>query len=437
MNRPRLNAVAALAVLVMTTACTSAFRSEIGSLEPVAENAFALPMVTRGAKLAAIGYCHDCHSKPGGGSFAGGVGVATPFGTIYSTNITPDPDTGIGRWSEQAFLRSLREGVDREGQHLYPAFPYDHFTLITDEDSRALYAYLMTREGIRTTNPKNELRFPFNIRATLAVWKQLFLNKGPYVPDTAQSAQWNRGAYLAQGLGHCGACHTPRNTLGAEKKQHEFAGGEAEGWTAYALDQTSPAPVAWDAESIFNFLRHGWHPKHGVARGPMAPVTDSLASAPESDLRAIATYVASRMGESTVPRETRRSDATIETPEQRRSSATTKQQLGAAVYEGACESCHDGTLQLPFGGIAIDLSTAVNAPNPRNIVNVVLYGLPARSGEAEPIMPGFIGAINDEQLAALLEYLRLRFSDAPLWRDVDQVIASSRSQIDDRKGSWQ
>lgn len=414
--------MAVLAALFIGAGC--ACRGEIHAIEPIAPDSFAPSLVAQGAMLAAIGYCRSCHTAPGGRSFAGGAPLATPFGTIYSTNITPDAETGIGRWSEQAFLRSLREGVDRDGQHLYPAFPYDHFTLVTDEDSRALYAYLMTREPVHTDTPRNKLRFPFNIRSTLAVWKLLYLRQGPYQPDLAQSVQWNRGAYLAQGLGHCGACHTPRNSLGAEKSGQEFAGGEAEGWNAYALDKASPTAVAWDTESMSAYLRRGWHLEHGVARGPMAPVTESLAFAPESDVRAIAAYVVSRMGE---PETERRIDASAEaSAEQRRLNAASAQHVGAAVYDGACSSCHDGERPLPFGGISMELSTSVHASNPRNLINVVLYGLPATQTEAQPIMPGFVGAMNDEQLAALLEYLRLRFSAEPAWRRIDKEIRSAR-----------
>ena len=171
-----------------------------------------------GARLAAIGNCNVCHTAPGGAPFAGGLALPTPFGTIQSTNITPDPATGIGRWSETAFVRAMREGVDREGRHLYPAFPYDHFTRVTDQDNRALYAYLMTRRPIQASPPPNDLRFPFDQRILLAGWKMLYLRQGPLAIETDRSPEWNRGRYLVEGLGHCGACHTPRDGLGAEQR---------------------------------------------------------------------------------------------------------------------------------------------------------------------------------------------------------------------------
>jgi mono/diheme cytochrome c family protein len=270
-----LGAIGIVLVLVLV-GVAYAWRSQIAPIDPPAAGSFDASLVDRGAALAAIGNCNVCHTNGGGEMFAGGLALPTPFGTIYSTNITPDPDTGIGRWSEAAFARAMREGVDREGHHLYPAFPYDHFTKVTDEDNRALYAYLMTRKPVRAETPPNELPFPINVRMVLAGWKLLFFKPGVYENDPAQSPEWNRGAYLAEGLGHCGACHTPRNLMGAEKKGDAYAGGEAEGWNAYALNSASPAPAAWTVDSLTHYLSTGYEAQHGVARGPMAPVTANM-----------------------------------------------------------------------------------------------------------------------------------------------------------------
>ena len=231
--------------------------------------------------------------------------VPTPFGTIYSSNITPDAETGIGRWSEAAFRRAMRSGVDRDGQHLYPTFPYDHFTNVSDEDDRALYAYLMTRQPVRAPARENQLSFPLDQRVVIAGWKLLFLRRGTYQPDSTKSAEWNRGAYLVEGLAHCGACHTPRNALGAERASAPFAGGDVDNWHAYAINAQSPAPVPWDADALFAYLRDGWHPDHGVARGPMAEVVSNLSSVPDSDVRAIATYMAGVFGAPTPDRKRR------------------------------------------------------------------------------------------------------------------------------------
>ena len=290
-----------------------AWRSSIPPIDAPAAESFDAQSVQRGAQLAALGDCATCHTAPGGETFAGGRAVLTPFGTIYSTNITPDPTTGIGHWSEAAFQRAMREGVDREGDHLYPAFPYDHFTLVSDADSAALYAFVMTRQPVQARTPENQLPFPLNMRFILAGWKLLFFRKGPYEPDLAHDEQWNRGAYLANGIGHCGACHTPRNSFGAEISAQHFAGGEAEGWYAYAINADSKSFEAWNAQDLHMFLSKGWHDRHGDAHGPMAPVSQNLASVPDSDVKAIATYVASVMGK----RDSRRKDLCRGGPEQR------------------------------------------------------------------------------------------------------------------------
>jgi mono/diheme cytochrome c family protein len=408
-----------------------ASRPAIHPIEAPAAGGFDPAEVARGANLAAIGNCNVCHTAPRGRMFAGGRPVGTPFGVIYSTNITPDLMTGIGQWSEAAFTRALREGVDREGEHLYPAFPYDHFTLISDADSRAIYAYLMTRESVRATPPENALPFPLNIRELLAAWKAFYFRANRYRPDPAQSAVWNRGAYLVEGVGHCGACHTPRNSLGAEKRGEALTGGVVEGWNAYAIDRTSPAPVPWDAESLFNFLRHGWHSEHGIARGPMTDVTTNLGTVQEGDVRAIATYVASRMGSRSPSPE-----KGVDTAVAAKVAADPEHRLGAAVYESACASCHNGTRPPPFGGIDFTLSTAMNAPDPRNIINVTLHGLHGPEGERGSIMPGFDGAIDDDQLAQLLGFLRARFSDQPPWQGVEGDIKAARAAEMEEGGSW-
>jgi mono/diheme cytochrome c family protein len=360
-----------------------------------------------------MGNCRTCHTAAGGRAFAGGFPLETPFGTIYSTNVTPDPETGIGRWSEEAFRRAMREGVDRGGHHLYPAFPYDRFTLVTDEDDRAIYAYLMTRPPVKSRPPENHLRFPYNVRAFVGVWKALYFKPGPWRADPAHDAAWNRGAYLAEGLGHCSSCHTPRNALGAELADRHFDGGEAEGWHAYAINARSDAPIPWTVDALRAYLARGWHPEHGVSRGPMAPVTHELAAASDGDVRDVARYVVSRM-------EGRRSASSAMNGNARGGSA------GARLYETACEQCHDGLRALPFGGIALARSIGVAGESPRNLVNVVLYGLPAADAATAPVMPGYAGAMTDAQVAELARYLRERFSDKPAWRDVEKVVHEAR-----------
>src|SRR5690606_2549591 len=242
--------VAALAALGMVAALAlivAASKPEIAPIEPAERALYPPDTVARGARLARLGNCNTCHTAPGGAAYAGGRALPTPIGTVHSTNITPDADTGIGRWSEAAFVRALREGVDRAGSHLYPAFPYDHFALMDGADLHALYAYLMAQAPVAARARDNELVFPFNLRPLIAVWKWLFLREAPLESDATLSPEFNRGAYLVHGIAHCGGCHTPRNFLGAEKRGRALAGGMIEGWHAPALTAESPSPKPWSA----------------------------------------------------------------------------------------------------------------------------------------------------------------------------------------------
>src|ERR1700704_5076776 len=228
--------LAALVIGGAVAAFAIAWRPAIAAIDPPAPQSFDGALVKRGRDLAAIGNCNDCHTVRDGRDFAGGLAVPTPFGTIYSSNITPDAETGIGRWPEAAFRRAMQSGVGRDGRHLYPTFPYDHFTHVSDEDDRALYAYLMTRPAVHAPARANQLSFPFDQRIVVAGWKLLYLRHGSYQADPAKPAEGNRGAYLVEGLAHCGACHTPRNALGAERASASFAGGDVDNWQAYALN---------------------------------------------------------------------------------------------------------------------------------------------------------------------------------------------------------
>lgn len=415
-----------------------AWKSEIPAQE--AQPQIDPALRARGEQLAAIGNCVTCHTAPGGKPFAGGLALETPFGTIHSTNITPDRNSGIGAWSEAAFGRSMREGVDREGNHLYPAFPYDHFTLVSDEDNRALYAYLMSLPAVDAPTPANSLPFPFNQRMLVAGWKMLFFRPGAYQPDAAHDAAWNQGRYLAEGLGHCGACHTPRNALGAEIAEQHWDGAELEGWHAYAINEKSPAPVPWDKEKLAFYLANGFQQIHGVSRGTMAPVTTNLGVAAPEDVSALAAYVADRMGTPSPERAAKGEQALAkagETSEATPASAaptadsqaipSSASARGQAIYQSACASCHESGRALPHGGLNFHLSTAVNAPSPQNIINVSLYGLPAPEGEGGPIMPGFAGALDAGQLTDLIAYLREEFSVQPAWPDLSTRVEDTIS----------
>jgi mono/diheme cytochrome c family protein len=421
---------AGLLVAGAAAAFAVAWRPAIAAIDPPSPQSFDANLVKRGRELAAIGNCNDCHTVRGGKSFAGGLPVPTPFGTIYSSNITPDPETGIGRWPEAAFRRAMRSGVNRDGAHLYPTFPYDHFTNVSDEDDRALYAYLMTRPPVQAAARANQLSFPLDQRIVIAGWKLLFLRRGTYQPDTTQSAEWNRGAYLVEGLAHCGACHTPRNALGAERASATFAGGDVDNWNAFAINAQSPSPVPWNAEALFAYLRDGSHPDHGAARGPMAQVVSNLSSVPESDVKAIATYMAGVFGAPTPDRQ-RQGDQVLadakSSPVQLPSAqASLASPTGASIYAAACATCHETGRALPYGGVNLGLSTAISSPDARNVANIVLSGVRPVEGERSPIMPGFAASMDDGQIAALLNYLRARFSNQPAWTGVRKTIEDAR-----------
>jgi mono/diheme cytochrome c family protein len=437
MASPRMiGGIIAIAVIAGALAAAAiVWRPAIAAIEPPAPQSFDSALVKRGRDLADIGNCNDCHTVRGardlaGGlrDFAGGLPVPTPFGIVYSSNITPDPETGIGSWSEAAFRRAMQSGVDRDGRHLYPTFPYDHFTHVSDEDDRALYAYLMTRRPVFAPARDNQLSFPFNQRAVVAGWKLFFLRHGTYQPDSSKSGEWNRGAYLVEGLAHCGACHTPRNALGAERSHAAFAGGDVDDWHAYAINGQSPAPVPWDADALFMYLRQGWHPDHGVARGPMTQVVGNLSAVPESDVRAIAIYMADVFGAPTPDRKRRGDDLLA------RAASRPAQALpsgsgnagGEAVYAAACATCHGGERAPPYGGIDLALSSAISGPDARNAANTVLMGIRPREGERGPIMPGFADSMTDEQITALLTHLRARFSDRPPWTDTAEIVRNAR-----------
>jgi mono/diheme cytochrome c family protein len=420
--------VGGVVVAAIAAGFAIAWHPAIAAIEPPSPQSFDPVLVKRGRELAAIGNCGDCHTVRGGASFAGGLPVPTPFGTIYSSNITPDPATGIGRWSEEAFRRAMRSGVGRDGQHLYPTFPYDHFTNVSDDDDRALYAFLMTRQPVDAPARDNQLAFPLNRRFTVAGWKLLFLQRGEFRPDNSKSAEWNRGAYLVHGLAHCGSCHTPRNVLGAEKSTAQFAGGDVDNWQAYPINSQSPSPVPWTADALFQYLRQGWDPNHGTARGPMAEVVSNLSSVNESDVRAIATYMADVFGAPS-PERIQHGEAVIaqaKAPSAPETRSAATNQPGAAIFAAACATCHETSRALPYGGVNLALSTALSSPDPRNAINIVLSGVRPVDGERSPIMPGFADSMNDQQVAALLQFLRSHFSNQPAWTEVEKAVAKAR-----------
>jgi mono/diheme cytochrome c family protein len=425
MNTTRVLVLCATAALVAACAMTRS----LAPAEPPSRASFDAALIEKGARLSAIGNCASCHTVRGGKAYAGGRPLETPFGTIHGTNITPDPETGIGRWSAAAFRRAMREGVDRDGRHLYPVFPYDHFTRVTDDDLHALYAYFMTREPVHAEPPPNTVSFPFNVRSLIGAWKLLYFEPGVFQPDPARSAQWNRGAYLAEGLAHCSACHTPRNRLGAEIKRALYDGGEAGGWHAPALNANNPAPVPWNAEQLYRYLRTGLDDAHAIAAGPMTPVVRNLARVPEEDVRAIAAYFADMAGPPSPERRKKAEEAMAHAKRDqargpRTEIATPK---GAAVYAGACATCHDQGRQASSGtALHLALGTAVTAPTPSNLIRITLQGITPGEDSAGRRMPGFGEALTDEQVRDLVHYLRAEFGRAPPWHDVDVELKKAR-----------
>jgi mono/diheme cytochrome c family protein len=439
-TRPRkitLALIGALAAAVAIAFAIGRHASPAVAASPPLNATYDPTLVAKGAWLASIGNCNTCHTASNGRNFAGGRPLSTPFGTIYATNITPDPETGIGRWSPSDFLRAMHQGVDRDGRDLYPAFPYDHYTHVADDDVNAIYAFLMTRDPVRALTPANRILVP---RPALAVWKALYLKPGPLAADTAHDASWNRGRYLVNGLGHCGACHTPRNALGAEKEQEDLAGGTAEGWRAPALNEASPAPSLWTVEQLVTYLRTGFDAAHGTAAGAMAPVAHNLSTVPEPEVNAIAVYIASRMGGSagarataagTAPGGPGAAGAEQSVHGEDAPANASKANDGDAIYRTACARCHDGGRR----GIALDSSTSTTDTTPTNLIRVTLDGIHPREGENGGMMPAFRGALDDTQLASLVAFLRTRFGHAPPWQDVGGEVAKAKRASEDRKSS--
>ena len=401
MSKRRLAAI--VAVLLIAGGFAVAWHPAIAPVDPMAQ--FPAEQIAKGAELAAIGDCAVCHTADGGRPFAGGRAVPTPFGAVYATNITPDPDTGIGRWSEAAFRRAMRDGIDREGDHLYPVLPYPHFTRASDADISAMYAFLMTRAAVRETTPANKLPFPLDYRVLLAGWNLLFLKPGAWQPDSAHDATWNRGNYLVEAIGHCGACHTPHNVLGAEKDAR-LAGGEAENWYAPPLQAGSANP--WTEDSLATYLRTGFDAHHGAAAGPMTAVTEALATVPETDVRAMAVYIGSLMP-SAAPQ------------------LVTARTGNDPLFAGACGGCHAADAPMTQAGApSLTRSAAVNAPTPQSAIQIILHGIPWREGKSAPYMPSFGPALTDAQLAQLVAYLRSTYSDKPAWNDIPAEVAKAR-----------
>jgi mono/diheme cytochrome c family protein len=413
------NALRGVALLIGALLCGA----HAASAAPASDAGQSL--VEQGRYLVTAGDCISCHTRPNGEPFAGGRSLNTPFGVIYSANITPDRNTGIGAWSELDLARAMRDGIAADGTHLYPAFPYTAYTKVSDRDVHAIYAYLRSLKPVNYTPPKNKMPFPFSVRALMSGWNLMFFEPGRYVQNAAQSAEWNRGAYLTQGLGHCGACHTPHNALGGERNSAALTGGEyldeiadevvdnkvtpmdeptVRLWASANLTPASSGLGAWPLDAIVAYLKTG-HSARAAAFGPMSEVIgNSTSHLSDNDLHAIAVYLKSL-------------SAAVQSAPDKPSADARK--AGEIVYTTRCADCHLPTgLGVPRAADADASKTApplagnaaLQAPNPATLINVVLYGAheAAQSDGSWPKMSGFelsVG-LDDEQIAALCTYVR-------------------------------
>jgi mono/diheme cytochrome c family protein len=410
-------------------------------------------LVKRGEYLARAGDCMACHTSDRGRPFAGGVAMSTPFGTIYTPNITPDPGTGIGRWSDAEFLRAMHEGIGKAGERLYPAFPYPSYTKVADRDVLAIRAYLNTVAPVRFTPPANTLTFPFNQRWLMLFWNLFNFDEGRFVPDPKQSAEWNRGAYLVDGLAHCGECHTPRNFMQGLKSDDRFSGAVQAGWHAFNITPDKLGGIGnWSAAEIVAYLATGVAQGRAYAAGPMAQVVeDSTQYLSGEDLRSIAVYLRAlppvRGGISSMggvrdnqaqARDTLGAPAADVTALRGDAGGGVKDVNGVNHVNGArlfianCASCHRWT----GAGVGANArgaypslmhNSVVGAADPTNLVLVILHGVSRKTQNADILMPSFGDQLTDDQIAELGDYVTKQFGN-PHASITAKQVARLRSQ---------
>jgi mono/diheme cytochrome c family protein len=379
---------------------------------------------TRGEYITHLADCKACHTVPGGEPFAGGRAFILPFGTIYTPNITPDPDTGIGRWSDAQFLRAVHRGISADGSRLYPAFPYASYTMLTDADVLAIKSYLFSLRPVRRINRPNTFSFPFNQRWLMAFWSAFFNRDERFRPIPEQSPEWNRGAYVVEAAAHCGECHTPRNLLQAMNQRRKFAGGAAEGWTAYNITSDRGSGVGdWSAAELAAYLAGGHARGRGSASGPMGEAVElSLSKLASSDIAAIVTYVQSvkpiRSGALPTP-----AVGAADSPK----VASIVDPEGKRMFEGNCVSCHAWT---GAGAIVEEAQLsgvrAVNDASATNVIQMILSGTDGSQGN-RPYMPSFAAAYSDSEIAAVANYVTGRFGSQPA-HVTPATVAVLRSQ---------
>jgi mono/diheme cytochrome c family protein len=360
--------------------------------------------IERGRYLAIVGDCASCHTQPGSGhDFAGGRPIETPFGQLLGPNITPDQETGIGAWTDDEFVNALTKGTGRDGKRLYPAMPYTYYTKVTRDDALAIRAYLNTVPAVRHLVKPNQLPFPFDQRVSLVEWDALFFRPGTFQPDPNKSAEWNRGAYLVEGLNHCGACHTPKDILGGDKNSQALHGYALQGWFAPDITNSSPRGLGdWSVDEIVAYLKTG-HNSTNAASGLMAEVvTRSTSHMTDADLKAIATY----LKETPVQKDNR----AMAKPDQ------TVMKIGAAIYADECAGCHAADGKGAAGLFpTLNGSAVVQQTDPTSLLHVVLRGARSAATEGAPTgaaMPQFGWILTDAQIAAVVTYIRNAWGNA-------------------------
>ena len=404
--------VALVAIVLLAIGATALFLLQPGMLPKSGSPALAnatTQTINKGEYLARAGDCVACHTAPGGAEFAGNRAMATPFGSLYAPNITPDEETGIGAWTADEFYRMMHTGVSRSGALLYPAMPFASYTKVTREDSDAIHAYLMSVPPVKQKNRPHELRFPFNNRDLLLGWRTLYFTEGEYAADPKQSAQWNRGAYLVQGLGHCAMCHTAINALGGSSESKAFEGGMIpnQNWYAPSLTSNREAGLGdWKIKDIADLLQVGASHRSTVY-GPMAEVVyNSLQYLSDDDAEAMAVYLKALPQRESEPQPT--SQARLVNP------AT--MELGRRVYSKQCAVCHgdEGKGQPPaYPPLAGNQS--ITMASPVNSIRMVLNGgyPPGTKKNPRPHgMPPFSHILNDDESAAVVTYIRVAWENS-------------------------
>jgi len=366
-------------------------------------------LVERGAYLARAADCSACHTAPRGKEYAGGLGFKLPFGTLYSTNITPDKETGIGNYSDQDFLGAVHRGVRRDGARLYPAMPFTSYTYMTDADALAIKAYLFSLPPVRASIPANTLTFPFNQRWSMIFWSALFNPDRRFEPDSSKSPDWNRGAYLTEAMAHCGECHTPRNLAFALNNRQKFAGAVTAGWRAFNISSDKNTGVgAWSDDDLVSYLSIGHADGHGTASGPMGEAVDhSLSHLGQEDIRAVVAYLRTvpAIASPDLP-------ATLAppAPASHRDGRGTADPRGKIVFEGACVGCHGWTGESPLSPFAtLTGAWAVNDPSAANVAQIVISGTKRTMPPGAISMPAFGATHSDAEIAAVANYVTARF----------------------------